>query len=109
MKDPIERQAIINELESWLKVEGYSEGELNIIKAVLYELQSLPSAQPERDIPMKPMETTDRTWGVPKRQAVCPKCNCYLGHIDFIGDGKRVTYCESCGQAIDWEGWKFDE
>ena len=45
MKDPIERQAIINELESWLKVEGYSEGELNIIKAVLYELQSLPSAQ----------------------------------------------------------------
>ena len=48
MKDPIERQAIIKELESWLKVEGYSEGELNIIKAVLYELQSLPSAQLEK-------------------------------------------------------------
>ena len=47
MKDPIERQDIIKELESWLKVEGYSEGELNIIKAVLYELQSLPSAKPE--------------------------------------------------------------
>lgn len=46
MKDTIERQAIINELESWLKVKGYSEGELNIIKAVLYELQSLPSAKP---------------------------------------------------------------
>lgn len=47
MKDLIERQDIIKELESWLKVEGYSEGELNIIKAVLYELQSLPSAKPE--------------------------------------------------------------
>lgn len=47
MKDPVERQDIIKELESWLKVEGYSEGELNIIKAVLYELQSLPSAKPE--------------------------------------------------------------
>lgn len=47
MKDLIERQDIIKELESWLKVEGYSEGELNIIKAVLYELQSLPSAQPD--------------------------------------------------------------
>lgn len=46
MKDPIERQDIIKELESWLKVEGYSEGELNIIKAVLYELQNIPSAQP---------------------------------------------------------------
>lgn len=56
MKDPIERQDIIKELESWLKVDGYSEGELNIIKAVLYELQSLPSAQPEPAIPISWIE-----------------------------------------------------
>lgn len=72
---------------------------------------SLPSAQPERDIPIKPIETTDKAWGIPKRQAVCPKCDYYLGHVAFLGDykGKRITYCETCGQAIDWEGWKFDE
>lgn len=71
----------------------------------------LPSAQPERDIPVKPIETTDKAWGIPKRQAVCPKCDYYLGHVAFLGDykGKRVTYCETCGQAIDWEGWNFDE
>ena len=103
MDDLISRQAAINRAVTItmfgrdIRVVGVSE------------LENLPSIKPERDIPMKPMETTDRTWGVPKRQAVCPKCNCYLGHIDFIGDGKRVTYCESCGQAIDWEGWKFDE
>ena len=64
-----------------------------------------------RDIPMKPIETTDRAWGIPSKQAVCPKCDYYLGDIAFLGDykGKRVTYCETCGQAIDWEGWEFDD
>lgn len=75
------------------------------------KLLEVPSAQPERDIPVKPIETTDKAWGIPKRQAVCPKCDYYLGHVAFLGDykGKRITYCEVCGQAIDWEGWKFDE
>lgn len=73
--------------------------------------ENCPSAQPERDIPVKPIETTDKAWGIPKRQAVCPKCDYYLGHVAFLGDykGKRITYCETCGQAIDWEGWEFDE
>ena len=74
-------------------------------------VMELPSAQPERDIPKKPNETTDRAWGIPKRQAVCPNCDSYLGMVHFISEnGKtKVTYCESCGQAIDWEGWDFDE
>lgn len=65
----------------------------------------------KRDIPVKPVETTDKAWGIPSRQAVCPNCNYYLGHIAFLGDykGKRITYCETCGQAIDWEGWELDE
>lgn len=74
-------------------------------------LEALPAAQSERDTPIKPIETTDRAWGIPQRQAVCPKCDYYLGHVAFLGDykGKRITYCETCGQAIDWEGWDFDE
>lgn len=66
--------------------------------------------QPERDIPIKPYETTDIAWGIPNKQAVCPKCDYYLGHVVFLGDGKgkKVTYCETCGQAIDWEGWDFE-
>lgn len=73
-------------------------------------VMSFPPAQPERDIPVKPIETTDKAWGIPSRQAVCPKCDYYLGHIAFLDcyKGKRITYCETCGQAIDWEGWKFD-
>lgn len=74
-------------------------------------MNEVPSAQQERDIPLKPIETRDTAWGIPKRQAVCPKCDYYLGHIAFLDvyKGKRITYCETCGQAIDWEGWDFDE
>jgi len=46
-EDVIYRQAAIDKFEPWLKVKGYNEGELNMLKAVLYELKCLPSAQPE--------------------------------------------------------------
>ena len=78
---------------------------------LLNALNEVPSAQLERDLPIKPIVTTDKAWGIPHKQAVCPKCDCYLSHISFLGDykGKRITYCETCGQAIDWEGWDWDE
>ena len=78
---------------------------------MMSRINALPSAQPERDIPIKPIKTTDKAWGIPHMQAVCPRCDYYLGHVAFLGDykGKRITYCETCGQAIDWEGWNFDE
>lgn len=83
---------------------------LAVNKAICNGIKELPSAQPERDIPVKPTETTNKAWGIPLRQAVCPKCDYYLGHVAFLGDykGKRITYCETCGQAIDWEGWDYD-
>ena len=75
------------------------------------KLSLLPSAHLDRDIPKKPNETTDRSWGIPHRQAVCPNCDSYLGTIHFISkDAKlKVTFCESCGQAIDWEGWESND
>lgn len=70
-----------------------------------------PTIQTDRDTPKKPNETTDKTWGIPHRQAVCPNCDAYLGMIHFISENSKikVAYCESCGQAIDWEGWREDE
>ena len=77
----------------------------------LNAVKELPPAQLDRDIPKKPMEIMDSTWGTDKKQAVCPKCDYYLGYVSFLGDGKgkKVTYCEHCGQAIDWEGWEQDD
>ena len=47
MDDLISRQTAIDKFESWLKVEGYSEGELNMLKAILCELRELPTAKAE--------------------------------------------------------------
>ena len=120
--DTISRQAAIDALETIgydFSDSGLSEIELaevceavgDVRQDMIRMIKRLPPAQPERDIPVKPIETTDKAWGIPKRQAVCPKCDYYLGHVAFLGDykGKRITYCETCGQAIDWTGWEFDE
>lgn len=102
----ISRQDVLHELDGCdYELKDWQRWKLKTM------VRDIPSAEPERDIPIKPIETTDRAWGIPNRQAVCPKCDYYLGHIAFLGDykGKRITYCETCGQAIDWEGWDFDE
>lgn len=107
--DCISRQDIcdwLNEMEKY----GRKEDAHGYHNTCAYIAQ-LPPTQLDRDIPKKPREIMDNTWGIHKKQAVCPKCDYYLGHVSFLGDykGKRITYCETCGQAIDWEGWTFDE
>lgn len=111
--DTISRQAAMEDIskqQTYKMFEGEDRLYLdaNDVGSVL---ASLPSVQPERDIPMKPNETIDTAWGIRKKQAVCPKCDYYLGRVEFIGNpnGKKITYCETCGQAIDWEGWEWDE
>ena len=108
---PDARYINANELIKRLQQAGLDDAVSIAVKMAGHErLKHVPSAQHERDIPIKPSETTDKAWGIPSRQAVCPKCDYYLGHIAFLDcyKGKRITYCETCGQAIDWEGWKFD-
>ena len=106
MDDLISKQRAIDAARDWY--EGLIFGSF---KRLEKRLRALPSAQSERDIPKKPTATTDKSWGIPHRQAVCPNCDCFLGTVYFICDGnskRKVTYCESCGQAIDWEGWEFE-
>lgn len=56
----------------------------------------------DKQIPKKPTSGVDRTWGTPTKEAICPTCDYALGHWEFIGGGEKITYCEHCGQAIDW-------
>lgn len=42
MSDLINRQAALDIFKPWLEVKGYSEGELNMLRAVIYELESMP-------------------------------------------------------------------
>lgn len=63
----------------------------------------------EKQIPKKPTSGVDRTWGTPMKEAICPVCDYTLGRWKFFGGGKKITYCELCGQAIDWDGWKWTD
>lgn len=63
----------------------------------------------DKQIPKTPNSGVDRTWGTPTKEAICPVCDYALGHWEFIGDAKKITYCEHCGQAITWEGWEWTD
>ena len=45
--DLVSRQALLDKFEPWLKVKDYNDGELNMLKAILYEIRFMRSAQPE--------------------------------------------------------------
>ena len=43
MDDAISRKAVLSMLTTWEKVSGYSEGEKNIIKAAIFEVENMPA------------------------------------------------------------------
>ena len=78
------------------------------------ELKQRASAHPDRDIPIKPAEATETYCGRCVRAAVCPKCDYHLGRVYFLSDGhdigvRQISYCETCGQAIDWSEWEDED
>ena len=44
MEDTISRRAVLDKFEPWLKVKDYNDGELNMLKAILYEIRFMPPA-----------------------------------------------------------------
>lgn len=62
----------------------------------------------EKQIPKKPNKAIDSSWGIKREVPVCPVCDYYLTEVHWlVVDGAtesgKVTYCDTCGQAIDWE------
>ena len=47
--DFISRKAASEMFEPWLKVQGYSDGELNMLKAILYELKVMTAAKQDEE------------------------------------------------------------
>lgn len=85
MNDLISRQQAIDKFEPWLKVEGYSEGEHNMLRAVLYELIVMPSAQPTATWLI-------RRWG---DDAQCS--NCGKSFKDVYDVDNYDKFCRHCG------------
>ena len=70
--DCISRQALLDKFEPWLKVKDYNDGELNMLKAVLYEIRFMPPAQPE------------------------PKKGKWIYHIDDLFPAESTMECNQC-------------
>ena len=80
---------------------------LNTTKAELAEAMRMSIQALEKQIPKKPNKTIDSSWGTQKEAHTCPVCDYYLTEVHFIApqkieSNKKITYCETCGQAIDW-------
>lgn len=45
----------------------------------------------------------DNTWGCPTITYHCPICEADIEGVAFLSDGKKVSYCWHCGQALSWD------
>ena len=88
--DLISRQALLDKFEPWLKVKDYNDGELNMLKAILYEIRFMRSAQPETAT-----VTIGRTKGGVTMWYECGACGEPIDICD--------CYCRKCGRKLKHE------
>ena len=99
MVDLIDRQKIKAKFESWLKVKGYSEGELNMLKAVLFEISVMPSADVQSVRHGKWIDGKRMGYdGVFVWYRECSECG-YERNDDNIDND--TPYCPQCGTKMD--------
>ena len=94
--DCISRQQAINKFKPWLEVKGYGWGELNMLRAVINELENIPSVQPERpkgEWIQKPRYEDDEYPDV-QPNLKCPFCGYEIGWCDM------GNYCARCGADL---------
>ena len=95
-EDAISRQGAIDKFEQWLRADGYNWGELNMLKAVLYELRTLPSIEPKHGENTLSKQHDSDKLGV-KMGETCTDCvsrQIVLSYIDRIlnqGTGKNKS------------------
>ena len=85
--DCISRQALLDKFEPWLKVKDYNDGELNMLKAVLYEIRFMRPAQPE----LKKGKWIRNGWAI-----TCSECG-----YDMPYTVRR--FCPNCGADMRGE------
>ena len=83
--DCISRQALLDKFEPWLKVKDYNDGELNMLKAVLYEIRFMRPAQPE----LKKGRWIRNGWAI-----TCSECG-----YDMPYTVRR--FCPNCGAEME--------
>ena len=125
----IYRQAALDKFKPWLKVKGYSEGELNMLRAVINELENLPDAEHEcfnckhqhvgiaepcfhctaEEPKWEPIEPyrcgeweyhSNPTIGINPEDAYCSCCGFHVDTTDDI-DFDEYNFCPRCGAKME--------
>ena len=112
MDDLISRQALLDKFEPWLKVKDYNDGELNMLKAILYEIRFMRSAQPEpsqvaRDIARIVENEQDmriqpkRGKWILDRSGACCCSECMEPCATYVMMRPRDKFCKMCGAKME--------
>ena len=91
----IDQQKAIDKFKPWLKVKGYSEGELNMLRAVINELENLPPAEPW------PIRCRDCYWWTKQEASLQGRCaltGTYPTGAFFCGNAKQRPYPVRSGE-----------
>ena len=116
MDDMISRRAVLDKFEPWLKVKDYNDGELNMLKAILYEIRFMPSARSETFEWCTNCKEYDQEahcchrWSKMIRKTVeemqivrCRDCRYYNAEekecLDLLGHGRRWEDDDFCSYA----------
>lgn len=98
----ISREAAIDKFKPWLKVQEYSWGERNMLKAVILELQELPPVEPERKTGQW-LEMRYCDYYVPDLQICrCSECGRY-DIRPYLYYFSKPNYCSWCGAEMRGE------
>ena len=104
--DLISRQAILDKFEPWLKVKDYNDGELNMLKAILYEIRFMRSAQPDivrckdckhwmpYDWMFSEVWRSKNMADYPEDEIGCNLCDMAMKSNDFCSRGERREVTE---------------
>ena len=87
--DLISRQALLDKFEPWLKVKDYNDGELNMLKAILYEIRFMRSAEPKRGRWVLVCDNNGMHF-------ICNKCGAWRYH-------QEQNFCGECGADMRGE------
>ena len=96
----ISRQALLDKFEPWLKVKDYNDSELNVLKAILYEIRFMRSAQPAFD-------ARDTQYNLPigtdciSRQAAIDAFNTNLNELIVGGEENAKTVENYLNRVLD--------
>ena len=77
---------------------------MDFLKSMAFLTITAVCAYKSKRRPVSPIIIPDEEYDIPVIHASCPVCGSGLGHDMSDHKANHISYCETCGQAIRWDG-----